>query len=81
MINYGQVKSSIRPQEIEITSEKVFIASNITSYEETVDEHTINGYIYNYVSYDKDEYIAKNSQDIAALQEELIATKILLGVE
>ena len=84
MINYGQTKSSIRPQEIEITSDKVFIASNIQEYEETLDGHTNTGYIYNYVCYSKDEYIllmAQNNIDVAALREELEAAKILLGVE
>lgn len=83
MINYGQVKGSVRPQEIEITSDKVFIASNIEAYEETIDEHNISGFKYNLIEYNKDEYIILLSQtnaDIAALREELEAAKILLGV-
>lgn len=84
MINYGQVKSSIRPQEIEITSNKVFVASNIQEYQETIDDKIITGYKYDYVCYSKDEYIllmAQNNNDIITLREELEATKILLGVE
>ena len=84
MINYGLVKSSIRPKNIEITSNKVFIASNIQEYQETVDDKVINGYKYNCVCYSKDEYIllmAQNNNDVAALREELEAAKILLGVE
>lgn len=84
MINYGQVKSSVRPQEIEITSDKVFITSNIEEYEETIDERTISGFKYNLIEYTKDEYIILLSQtnsEIAALREELAAAKILLGVE
>ena len=84
MINYGQVKSAFRPQNIEMTSDKVFIASNIEEYQETVDDKTITGYIYNYICYDKDEYIllmAQNSANIEELREELEAAKILLGVE
>ena len=84
MINYGQVKGSVRPQEIEITSDKVFIASNIEEYTETIDERTIAGFQYNLTEYTKDEYIILLSQtnaDINALREELEAAKILLGVE
>lgn len=84
MINYGKVKSSIRPQEIEITTDKVFIASNIEEYEDNIDNKIINGYQYDYVCYSKDEYIllmAQNNANIAALREELEAAKILLGVE
>lgn len=84
MINYGRVKSSVRPQEIEITSNKVFIASNIQEYQDIIDDKTINGYEYDYISYTKDEYIllmAQNNSDIVTLREELEAAKILLGVE
>ena len=84
MINYGQVKSSFRPQNIEITSDKVFIASNIEEYQEIIDDKTVNGYTYNYTCYNKDEYIllmAQSSASIEELREELEAAKILLGVE
>ena len=84
MINYGKIKSSVRPQEIELTSDKVFIASNIEEYEEVIDGRETNGYKYDWVCYSKDEYIllmAQNNADIAALREELEAAKILLGVE
>ena len=57
MHNYGKVKSSIKPKDLEITDSKVFVASDITPYTETIDEHEVNGYEYNYISYDKDEYI------------------------
>lgn len=85
MINYGKIQSSERPQEIEITESKVFIAENITPYEKEIDEHFIQGFEYNYKEYTKDEYIQlmneENSKAIANLQEELAAAKILLGVE
>lgn len=84
MTNYGKVKSSFRPQEIEITSNNVFIASNIEEYEDSFENETITGYQYDYISYSKDEYIlllAQNNTDIAALRDELEAAKILLGVE
>lgn len=85
MINYGKIQSSERPQEIEITDAKVFIAENINPYEKEVDEHFIQGFEYDYKEYTKDEYIQlmneQNSKAITDLQEELAAAKILLGVE
>ena len=57
MINYGRVKSSTRPEQMEITATSVFIASNITEYTEDFDGITVNGYEYDYVGYDKDEYL------------------------
>lgn len=74
MKNYGIVKSTERPQNIEITSSAVFVASNIQPYEQMFDEAIVQGYEYNLIEYSKDEYLL-------SLAEELAATKILLGVE
>ena len=85
MINYGRVRSSNRPEELEITDTSVFIASNIEEYSNTYDGITVNGYEYDYVAYTKDEYLTtvaiQNMHAITELQDELEATKILLGVE
>ena len=86
MVNYGIVKSNERPQEIEITASKVFLASDILQYTEEIEPgQVVSGYQYNYIEYTKDEYLShiteENAQTIKQLQEELQATKILLGVE
>ena len=81
MKNYGIVYGSVEPQAIEITPTSVFIASNIEPYEEQIDDITISGYKYNYVEYSKDEYLLQQTNNINALQEELAAAKVLLGVE
>ena len=57
MTNYGKVRSSQAPKSIEITNSQVFIAKNISKYEETFDDYIMQGYEYDYVGYDKDEYI------------------------
>ncbi len=78
------VRSSGRPDEIVVTANDVMVASNIHEYTETVDEYTMSGYEYDYDIYTKDEYIAymaNQAKKIQELQEELAATKILLGVE
>lgn len=81
MKNYGIVYGSTQPQAIEITPTSVFIASNIEPYEEIIDDKTISGYKYNYIEYSKDEYLLQQTNSIAALEEELAAAKVLLGVE
>ena len=53
MINYGKTISSTYPQEIEITPNAVFIASDITSYEQEIDGKTFTGYKYDYKQYSK----------------------------
>ena len=81
MINYGKVKGATRPKEIDITATSVFIASNIEFYTEVIEGESIQGYEYDYVEYDKDEYIQLLYSQSKQLAEELAAAKILLGVE
>lgn len=82
--NYGRVKGSQEPQKITVTSDYVFVATNIQPYEKTIDDKIFSGYEYDYTRYTKDEYIqlmAENSDKISELADQLEATKILLGVE
>ena len=85
MINYGKVCSTELPQEVEITSNYVFVASNIHPYELLSEDKSIVGYEYDYVAYTKNEYIqllvSENAKTIQELEDELSAVKILLGVE
>jgi hypothetical protein len=67
MKDYGIIYGSIQPQAIEMTPTSVFIATNITPYEEEIEGHNITGYKYNYVEYSKDEYLLQQTSNIAAL--------------
>jgi len=81
MINHGIQYSAVQPQAIEITSDAVFIATDITPYSKEIEGHTVSGYSYNYKQYTLSEYLALQNANIASLQEELQAAKILLGVD
>ena len=81
MKDYGIIYGATEPAPIEITPNSVFIASDIQPYEESFDNYSLNGYQYHYVEYTTDEYLLQQSNNIAALQEELQAAKILLGVD
>ena len=85
MIDYGRVRGSVQPPEVEMTGTKVLVASNIVPFEDTLGTRVISGFEYDYKEYTKDEYITllneNNSKAIADLQEQLAAAKILLGVE
>ena len=78
MISYGKQHSSTLPQPIEITATKVFIASNITPYSTVIDDRQVSGYEYDYVEYNKDEYILKMAEDNATMQQNLIDTQMAL---
>ena len=81
MINHGTQHSTAEPQAIEITSDAVFIATDITPYSKEIEGHTVSGYSYNYKQYTLSEYLVLQNAQIASLQEELQAAKILLGVD
>ena len=82
MINYGKTYSITQPQLLEINEKKVYISSNIQA-EVFIDEtgNETNGYSFDFIEYDKDEYLLLTISKVAELEDELAATKILLGVE
>lgn len=85
MINLGTTYSTEMPKTIEITDKKVFVAANIQPCEVEQDFGIrVSGYQFNLTEYDKDEYILLMAQQVAkvdALEDELAAAKILLGVD
>lgn len=81
MINYVKIHSTQEPQEIEIKNNYVFCNSNIVPYEEQLDDRIITGYEYDCTQYTKDEYLLLLTTKNKTLEEELAATKILLGVD
>ena len=78
---YNLTYSTTPPPEIEVTATKVFLASNITAIMREIEGIEENCYSYILTEYDKDEYIMLLAQNNNNLEEELQATKILLGVE
>lgn len=74
MKNLGKIRSTSRPQDIEMTNNSVYVATNITAYSKEVEGRTEAGYEYDCVEYTKDEYLM-------SLAEQLTAAKILLGVD
>lgn len=81
MTNYGIQYSTSRPAEVEMTDKYVFVAKNITPYSQTIEEHTIEGFSYEYIQYTKDEYLMQQNNKVLELEQELQAAKILLGVD
>lgn len=81
MIKNENIHSSTEPSQIEITTNAVYITENIHTYTELIDNYTIEGYEYDLLVYTLPEYIELLTQKNTLLEEELQATKILLGVE
>lgn len=86
MIDYGKQKSTVRPEELELTETKVFVSSNITEVNEaeTDGQQGFTGYEFDLIEYDKDEYIKIQAEKNESLQKQVDTTQeaidFLLGV-
>ena len=84
MVNHGKVKSTVKPESIEIDENNVWVNSNIKSIKETNDEHEFIGYEYDMVQYEKDEYIKyitqNQNQQITDVQLALVEIYESMGV-
>lgn len=77
MIDYGKQKSTVRPEELELTETKVFVSSNITEVneDETDGQPGFAGYEFDLIEYDKDEYIKIQAEKNESLQNQVEVTQ------
>lgn len=77
MIDYGKQKSTVRPEELELTETKVFVSSNVTEVneDETDGQSGFTGYEFDLIEYDKDEYIKIQAEKNESLQNQVEVTQ------
>lgn len=77
MIDYGKQKSTVRPEELELTETKVFVSSNVTEVneDETDGQPGFVGYEFDLIEYDKDEYIKIQAEKNESLQNQVEVTQ------
>lgn len=77
MIDYGKQKSTVRPEELELTETKVFVSSNITEVneDETDGQPGFTEYEFDLIEYDKDEYIKIQAEKNESLQNQVEVTQ------
>ena len=78
MKNYGVQKSSVLPNNFEITDSKVFVYENIEKIISKIEEQEITEYQFNLIGYDKDEYIKIISEKNEELNQQIIDTQLAL---
>lgn len=79
MVDYGKVKSTIKPESVVIDDYSVWENTNIEAVSENVGTETeFNSFEYNMVQYDKNEYILKQAQANAELSDQLTETQLAL---
>ena len=72
MVDYGKVRSTIKPESVVIDDYIEAVSENVGT------ETEFNGFEYNMVQYDKNEYILKQAQANAELSDQLTETQLAL---
>lgn len=80
MKQYGTQRSTVKPEDVEITESRVFSYEDITEIKvknpESDDEVTM--YEFTLTEYDKDEYIRIQAEKNASLEEQMTQTQVAL---
>lgn len=80
MKQYGTQRSTVKPEDVEITESRVFSYEDITEIKvknpESDDEVIM--YEFTLTEYDKDEYIRIQAEKNASLEEQMTQTQVAL---
>lgn len=79
MIDYGKVRSTVKPESIVIDEFSVWQHTDIQEVSENIgEENEFVGYEYKMVQYTKDEFILNQAVENEALQQQITDTQIAL---
>lgn len=78
MIDYGRVRSTVRPEPLEIDEYSVYENTNITEITVETEGETHTEYEFDQIRYSKDEFIMLQSEQIAAQDAQIVDTQLAL---
>lgn len=78
MVDYGRIRSTVRPEEKVVDEYSVWMNTDIQEVEVTMEDDTHIEYEFNQVQYSKDEYIKMIDDRNAALENQLDDTQLAL---
>ena len=78
MIDYGVVRSTVKPDKIEIDEYSVWLNNDIKEIDVQSENETHIEYEYNQVRYTKDEYIKLIDERNTTLESQLTDTQLAL---
>lgn len=78
MIDYGTVRSTVKPDKVEIDEYSVWVNSNIKEIEVQSEDESHTEYEFNQVRYTKDEYIKLINERNTTLESQLTDTQLAL---
>lgn len=78
MVDYGRIRSTVRPEEKVVDEYSVWMNTDIQEVEVTMEGDTHTEYEFNQVQYSKDEYIRMIDDRNATLEKQLDDTQLAL---
>lgn len=79
MVDYGKVRSKVRPESVVMDDFSVWRHTDIREVSENVgEENEFVGYEFNMVQYDKNEFILNQAAENSALQQQVTDTQMAL---
>jgi hypothetical protein len=78
MIDYGAVRSTVKPDAVEIDEYSVWVNTNITEIVVQLENESHTEYEFNQVRYTKDEYIKMIDERNSTLESQLTDTQLAL---
>lgn len=79
MVDYGRVRSTVKPEPIVIDEFSVWQHTNIQDVSENVgEENEFVGFEYNMIQFTKDEFILNQAAEKEALQQQITDTQLAL---
>lgn len=79
MVDYGKVRSTVKPEPIVIDDFSVWQHTDIQKISENIgEENEFVGYEFNMVQYDKNEFILKQAEENNALSQQITDTQLAL---
>lgn len=79
MIDYGKVRSTVKPESIVIDDFSVWQHTNIQEVSENVgEENEFKGFEFDMIQYTKDEFILQQAAENASLSQQITDTQLAL---
>lgn len=79
MVNYGKVRSCVKPEPVVIDEFSVWQHTDIQEVSENVGkENEFVGYEFDMIQYEKNEFILNQTAENAALQKQITDTQLAL---
>ena len=79
MKDFGKTRSTVKPDAVVIDDNSVWVHSDIQEVHESVGEdQSFDGYEFNMIQYEKDEYILMMSEKNSELEKQVTDTQLAL---